>query len=100
MTEEYRITHVNTGCLYEAEGQKVTIAHGKGVTHFFDHSRMVDGTIHKDGLSDIQAIRLYVLGEYDHITLRWPERAKFEEFYKVADFKSISSQYRYMINTL
>ena len=98
--KEFRIEHVNTGCLYQSDGQKVTIAHGDGVTHFFDHSRMVDGTIQKGGLTAIQAIRLYVKGEYERISLQWPERESFQAFHKTADFKDIASQYRSMMNFL
>lgn len=92
--KKFKIEHVNTGCLYEARGQLITILHGKDKTHFFDHSRMVDGTIDKVGLSAIEVVGEYVKGNYGFIDLEPEVRVKAMRMYADGDFKDISTQYR------
>lgn len=92
--DNFEIRHVNTGCLYEADGQKITIADDGAKTYFFDHSRMVDGVVGMSGLSIMGVIREYVKGNYSHYDMEPNLRLKFREFWHNADFKDVSSQYR------
>jgi hypothetical protein len=95
-----RFTHVNTGCLYTKEGQKVTIVHAKDATHFIDHSRMVHGSMPGTGLSDIDVIKRYVMNDYDHLKLDTQRRMEIEKFEKTATFRDISAQYSYMMQMM
>ena len=94
--------HVNTGCLYEADGQKITLAYDKenDRVHFIDHSRNVDGTVYGAFRTPIQVIGKYVKGEYLHCELSIAERFAIErDFYPdKVEFKDISAQYK--INVL
>lgn len=96
--KEYSLQHVNTGCLYEKEGQKITIIHGDRETHFIDHSRMVSGTIEDVELSAIQVVWKYVKGHYRPIAIEpYHLRYEFEKHYKTAEFEDISDKYKSMV---
>ena len=99
--KKYKVEHINTGCLYEADGQKITIAHSGNESHFFDHSRMIDGTVEEGGLSAMKVIHHYVKGNYTPIKMEpYSLRYEFQKFYKSADFKDVSPQYRTMIRII
>ena len=97
--EMYKIEHVNTGCLYEKAGQKITIIHGRYATHFIDHSRMLDGTILTIGLSAMDVIEEYVKGVYDYCQLPYEAQLKFRN-YSLEKFKDISAEYKTWIRRM
>lgn len=96
--DDFKVEHVNTGCWYQSDGQKITIAHGKNETHFFDHSRMIDGTIRKAGLSTMDVIKMYVKGQHEMLDIEpWDLKFEFAKFYGTEEFKDISSEYKRFI---
>jgi hypothetical protein len=100
--KDFDIFHINTGCLYEKEGQKITIAYGRGSdnkVYFFDHTRMIDGMIDENSnLTLIGVIKAYINNDYYRIELEpYDLRYKFEKFYYTAEFKDYSKQYKTLI---
>ena len=92
---DFKLEHINTGCLYEPDGQKITIAYESDrKAYFFDHSRGVDGAVVGANLNTSAVIRAYVYDLYTSIDIEpYHLKYEFDKFYKEADFIDYSFNY-------
>ena len=93
--------HVNTGCTYSAEGQRITIIDLGDRSIFVDHTRMVDGLVKGRDLSTMAVMSAYVKSEYgfvessvDRARMRKVEM-EYREMADVWEWVDISKAYRY-----